>query len=79
MSRGSRTAAARTAELAPEHEHREHTAHVATPPFEAVEAEFFRRGDAGMFEPPVYLPVDSIVLPLAGALFFVALTVLALH
>jgi len=48
-------------------------------PFDGLEDEFFRRGDAGRFEPPVYLPLDSMVFPFVGIAFLALLTVLALH
>ena len=47
--------------------------------WEGPEDEFFRRGDLGRFEPPVYLPLDSLVFPFVGIAFLALLTVLALH
>jgi hypothetical protein len=45
---------------------------------DAVEEAFFRRGDAGMFEPPVYLPYESFLVPMIGVLLLVGLSVVVL-
>lgn len=75
MPRSSSSAAVRIHEpLALE----DHPIHAVRSPFDPVEAEFFRRGDAGIVEPPVFLPTISFALPLAGVGFLAALTLLAL-
>ena len=80
MSRRSHGAAARklepppTSAASPAHGHNE-----AAVPWDGVEETFFRRGDAGVVEPPVYLPVNSILFPLLGVAFLAGLTMLLLH
>lgn len=72
MSRRSRGAAARILES--------YETPAPSPPgapaaaWDGVEDHFFRCGDAGRFEPPVYLPMTSIAFPLAGLAFLAALT-----
>jgi hypothetical protein len=46
--------------------------------WDGVEDDFFRCGEAGRFEPPVYLPMSSVAFPLAGVAFLAALTFLTL-
>lgn len=53
-------------------------AHSTTGTYNAIEATFFKRGDLGIVEPPVYLPGNPVVLPLLGVLFLAGLTVLVL-
>lgn len=56
----------------------EKMAHSTTGTYNAIEASFFKKGDLGIVEPPVYLPKDPIVLPLIGVLFLAGLTALVL-
>jgi len=51
----------------------------AVAPWDGVEDTFFRRGEAGIVEPPVYLPYDSFLFPLLGVAFLAVLTALALQ
>jgi hypothetical protein len=53
-------------------------AHSTTGTYNAIEATFFKKGDLGIVEPPVYLPGNPVVLPLIGVLFLAGLTVLVL-
>src|SRR5690349_11279291 len=56
----------------------EQSAPVQAPPHDELEHVFFRNGDAGIVEPPVYLPYDSILVPLGGVLLLVGLSLLVM-
>lgn len=43
-----------------------------------MERSFFRRGELGLFEPPVILPTHSVLVPFVGVLFLAVLTALVL-
>jgi len=53
-------------------------AHSTTGTYNAIEATFFKRGDLGIIEPPIYLPREPMLLPLVGVLFLAGLTALIL-
>ena len=53
-------------------------AHTTTGTYNAIEATFFKKGDLGIVEPPVYLPREPVLLPLVGVLFLAGLTALLL-
>lgn len=53
-------------------------AHGTTGTYNAVEDVFFKKGDLGIVEPPIYLPKDPIVIPLLGVLFLAGLTAFVL-
>ena len=55
-----------------------HMAHATTGTYNVVEDTFFKKGDLGIVEPPVYLPKDPVLLPLVGVLFLAGLTALVL-
>ncbi len=53
-------------------------AHSTTGTYNAVEATFFKKGELGIVEPPVYLPTTPLALPLIGVLFLAGLTAFVL-
>jgi hypothetical protein len=53
-------------------------AHSTTGTYNAIEATFFKKGDLGIVEPPVYLPRNPVLIPVIGVLFMAGLTALVL-
>lgn len=46
--------------------------------YDDMEQSFFRRGDAGIIDPPVFLPYDSMIAPLLGVLVLAAVSLVVL-
>ncbi|MBI2898318.1 MAG: hypothetical protein HYY06_32510 [Deltaproteobacteria bacterium] len=42
--------------------------------YDDLERAFFATGEAGRVDPPVYLPYESVVVPIVGVLILVGLS-----
>lgn len=76
MAKRNQSAARRIEEQAPE----KPAVEVASVPrsptrtYDDLERAFFDKADAGRLDPPVYLPYDSVIVPVLGVLVLLGLS-----